>query len=115
MSAAQYSTAAACDQIDHLATLDDIRIVKARIDEREQQLRTENKSVEKALQNRPEKKPEETKSALEVIEERPEKQQSALQEQALAADLFRVESETAAVTVSELSGACHKVKNRRLR
>ena len=111
MSASQYSTAAACDQIDHLATLDDIRIVQARIDEREQQLRTENKSVEKVLQKRPEKKPEETKSALEVLEERPEKQQSALQEQALAADLIRVESETAAVTVSELSGACHKVKN----
>ena len=115
MSAAQYSTAAACDQIDHLATLDDIRIVQARIDEREQQLRTENKSVENVLQERTVAKPEEMKSALEVIEERPEKQQSALQEQALAADLIRVESETAAVTVSELSGKWHKVKNCTLR
>ena len=115
MSASQYSTAAACDQIDHLATLDDITIVQARIDEREQQLRTENKSVENVLQKKPVKKPQETKSALEVIEERPEKQQSALQEQALAADLIRVESETAAVTVSKLNGTCHEVKNCRLR
>ena len=115
MSATQYSTAAACDQIDHLATLDDIRIVQARIDEREQQLRTENKSVENVLQKRPEKKPEQTKSLLEVIEEMPEKQQSALQEQALAADLIRVESETADVSVSELSGKWHKVKNCKLR
>ena len=68
MSAAQYSTAAACDQVDHLATLDDIRVVQVRIDERKQQLRTENKSVEKVLHKRPEKKPEETKSLLEVIE-----------------------------------------------
>ena len=57
MSASQYSTAAACDQVDHLASL----------------------------------------------------------EQALAADLIRVESETAAVTVSELSGKWHKVKNCTLR
>ena len=67
------------------------------------------------LQKRPETKPEKTKSALEVLEERPEKQQSALQEQALKADLIRVESETAAVTVSELSGKWHKVKNCTLR
>ena len=72
-------------------------------------------SVEKVLQKRPVKTLEETKSALEVIEERPEKQQSALQEQALAADLIRVESETAAVTVTELSGKWHKVKNCTLR
>ena len=84
--------------------------------QRQQQLRTENKSVEKVLQKKPVKKPEETKSALEVIEERPpEKQKSALQEQALAADLIRVESETAAVTVSELNGTCHKVKHCTLR
>ena len=115
MSASQYSTAAACDQVDHLASLDDVETVQARLDERKQQLRAEKKSVEKVLQKKPEKKPEKTKSALEVLEERPEKQQSALQEQALAADLIRVESETAAVTVSELSGTCHKVKNCRLR
>ena len=36
-------------------------------------------------------------------------------EQALVADLMRVESETAAVTVSELSGKWHKVKNCTLR
>ena len=115
MSASQYSTAAACDQVDHLETLDDIDIVQARLDERKQQLRAEKKSVEKVLQKRPETKPEETKSALEVLEERPEKQQSALQEQALAADLIRVESETAAVTVSELNGTCHEVKHCTLR
>ena len=115
MSAAQYSTAAACDQVDHLASFDDVETVQARLDERKQQLRVEKKSVEKVLQKSPEKTPEETKSSLEVIEERPEKQQSALQEQALAADLIRVESETAAVTVSELNGACHKVKNCTLR
>ena len=37
---------------------------------------------------------------------------------ALAADLGRVASEAASksiVTVSELNGTCHKVKNRRLR
>ena len=115
MSAAQYSTAAACDQVDHLASLDDVETVQARLDERKQQLRAEKKSVEKVLQKRPETKPEKTKSALEVLEERPEKQQSALQEQALAADLIRVESETAAVTVTELSGKWHKVKNCTLR